>query len=56
MFVDDRSEQRVPKCSAIQENILLKSILDRYRPDRTPVSYLNLYLTIIGPTGIEHST
>ena len=56
MFVDDKSEQRLSKCSAIPASILLKSTLDRYRPDRNPVFYLYLYWTIIGPTGIQHST
>ena len=48
MFVDDKSEQRVSKCSAIPDSILLKSILDGYRPNTNPVFYLNLYWTVIG--------
>ena len=56
MFVDDKSEQRVSKCCAIPAIILLESILDLYRPDTNPVFYLNLYWTVIGPTGIQHST
>ena len=43
--------------SAPQEsNILLKSVLDRYRLDRNPAFYLNLYMTAIGQTGIQRST
>ena len=34
---------RVSKCNAIPNGILLKPILDCYRPDRTPIFYLNLY-------------
>ena len=56
MFVDNKSTQRVSKCSAIPASRLLKSILDRYRPDRNLVFYLNLYWTVIGPTRTQHST
>ena len=43
MFIDGKSEQRVSKCITIPSSSLLKSILDRYRPDRHHVFYLNLY-------------
>ena len=55
-FVDDKTEQRVSMCSAIPASILLKSILDRCRPDMNPVFYLNLYWTVIVPTGIQYSS
>ena len=46
------SEQSVSKCSAIPARILLKSILDGYRPYRNPASYLNLYWAHIQSTYI----